>query len=101
MAKGYWIARVDVSNDEGFKRDYAVLVAPVLKTFGGKFLIRGGTSERPEGTARKFNVVVEFPDYASAVACYNSPEYQKLVSIRQRNADTDLLIIEGYDGPQK
>ncbi len=101
MAKGYWIARVDVTNAEGFKHDYAKFVAPVLQIFGGKFMIRGGTSESVEGSSRKFNVVVEFPDYASAQACYKSPDYQKLVAIRQLNADTDLIIIEGYDGPQK
>lgn len=100
MAKGYWIARVDITNAEGFKRDYTAFLAPVLKKFGGRFLVRGTASESPEGTARKFNVIVEFPDHASATACYKSPEYQELVAIRQRNAETDLLIIDGFDGPQ-
>jgi uncharacterized protein (DUF1330 family) len=44
--------------------------------------------------------VIEFRDYATAVACYRSPEYQKLIALRQRHAVGDLLIIEGYDGPQ-
>ena len=100
MPKGYWIARVDVSNENGFKNDYAVFVAPFLKTYGAKFLVRGGQQEGREGQVRKRHVVVEFPDYATALTAYNSPEYQKLVAIRQKNADTDFLIIEGYDGPQ-
>jgi uncharacterized protein (DUF1330 family) len=100
MAKGYWIARVDVTNEDGFKTDYAAFVAPLLKTYGGKFLVRGGKQEGREGNSRKRNVVVEFADYATALTCYNSPEYQKLVGERQKNADTDFLIIEGYDGPQ-
>jgi uncharacterized protein (DUF1330 family) len=45
-------------------------------------------------------VVIEFPDYATAVACYRSPEYQANLKIRQANAITDLIIVEGYDGPQ-
>ena len=43
-------------------------------------------------------MVIEFPDYATAVACYRSPEYQANLKIRQANAITDLIIVEGYDG---
>ena len=31
---------------------------------------------------------------------YNSAEYQRLVEIRSPHAVGDLVIIEGYDGPQ-
>jgi uncharacterized protein (DUF1330 family) len=99
MPKGYWIARVDVSNDEGYK-PYAAANAAIFKKFGGRFVVRGGRSEAPEGKARARNVVVEFPDYASAQACYYSPEYQDNLKIRLPHSVIDLLIIEGYDGPQ-
>jgi uncharacterized protein (DUF1330 family) len=45
-------------------------------------------------------VVIEFPDYQSAVACYRSPEYQANIKVRQPHAIADLVIVEGYDGPQ-
>jgi uncharacterized protein (DUF1330 family) len=44
--------------------------------------------------------VIEFPDYETAVACYRSPEYQANIKIRQPNATADLIIVEGYEGPQ-
>ena len=65
-----------------------------------RFVVRGGKYECPEGQSRSRNVVIEFPDYATAVACYRSPEYQANLKIRQANAITDLIIVEGYDGPQ-
>ena len=99
MAKGYWIARVDVHNDEGYKA-YAAANPAIFKKFGGRFVIRGGKFESPEGQARSRNVVIEFPDYASALACYNSPEYQANIKVRQPHALADIVIIEGYDGPQ-
>ncbi len=99
MAKGYWIARVDVGDDEGYK-PYALANPAIFKKFGGRFLVRGGKFDSPEGSNRSRNVVMEFPDYASAMACYNSPEYQANMKIRQAHAVADLLIIEGYDGPQ-
>jgi uncharacterized protein (DUF1330 family) len=99
MAKGYWIARVDVSNDEGYK-PYALANGAIFKKFGGRFIVRGGPFEAPEGTARARNVVIEFPDYAAALACYRSPEYQSNIKVRQPHSVADMVIIEGYDGPQ-
>src|ERR1051325_4656549 len=99
MPKGYWIGRVDVRNAEGYQ-PYANNNAAIFKRFGGRFVVRGGKFEAPEGSPRSRNVVIEFPDYASAVACYNSPEYQANMKIRQANAMTDMIIVEGYDGPQ-
>ncbi len=100
MAKGYWVARVDVHDLEGYKRDYVAFNGPVFAKYGAKFLTRGGTYEAPEGKARSRNVVIEFKDYETALACYRSPEYQALVAKRKPHAENDLVIVEGYDGPQ-
>jgi uncharacterized protein (DUF1330 family) len=99
MAKGYWIARVDVHNPDGYK-PYVEQNGAVFKKYGAKFLVRGGTHESKEGSARSRNVVLEFKDYETALACYNSPEYARLVAIRSPHADADILVVEGYDGEQ-
>ncbi len=99
MPKAYWIARVDVTNPEGYQ-GYVAANGAAFKKYGAKFLVRGGTFEAPEGTPRARNVVLEFADYATAVACYNSPEYAAAKAHRIGAAEADLLIIEGYDGPQ-
>ena len=99
MAKAYWIARVEVNNEEGYK-PYAVANPAIFKKFGARFVVRGGKYQGLEGQSRPRNIVIEFPDYATAQACYNSPEYQANVKIRQANAIADLIIVEGYDGPQ-
>ena len=99
MAKGYWIGRVDVNNDEGYK-PYAAANPAIFKKFGGRFVIRGGKFEAPEGSARKRNVVIEFPSYQAALDCYNSPEYQANIQVRKPHSSADIIVIEGYDGPQ-
>jgi uncharacterized protein (DUF1330 family) len=99
MAKGYWIARVDVHDDDGYK-PYAAANPAIFKKFGGRFVVRGGKFEAMEGKARTRNVVIEFPDYAAALACYRSPAYQANIKIRQPHSEIELVIIEGYDGPQ-
>ena len=99
MAKGYWLALVDVSDPEGY-RAYVAAIQDVLRKFGGRYGIRAGRSETMEGKLRSRLVTIEFKDYETALACYNSPEYARLVALRSPHAESDLVIIEGYDGPQ-
>jgi uncharacterized protein (DUF1330 family) len=99
MAKGYWIARVDVTNEDGY-RAYAAANPAIFQKFGARFLVRGGAFECPEGESRSRNIVIEFPDYATALACYRSPEYQENIKRRQPNAVADIVIVEGYDAPR-
>ena len=74
MAKGYWVARVDVSDPAGYQ-EYVAANAAAFRKYGARFIVRGGRFEAPEGTARSRNVVLEFKDYETAVACYHSAEY--------------------------
>lgn len=99
MAKGYWVARLDVNNPDGYKA-YVAANGPVFAKYGARFLVRAGQFECREGVAKSRNVVIEFPDYATALACYNSDAYQALVRMRAPHSEGDLIIIEGYDGPQ-
>jgi uncharacterized protein (DUF1330 family) len=99
MAKGYWIARLEVNNPDGYKA-YVAANGPVFAKYGARFLVRAGQFECREGTAKSRNVVLEFADYATALACYNSDEYQALVRMRAPHSQGDLIIVEGYDGPQ-
>ncbi|ORE92860.1 DUF1330 domain-containing protein [Aurantimonas sp. 22II-16-19i] len=97
MAKGYWIARVDVRDPEGYKA-YVAAAKPAFEAHGAKFLARGGEFAALEGTARNRNVVIEFDSVETARACYESDDYQKAKAIRQTVAEAEMIIIEGYDG---
>jgi uncharacterized protein (DUF1330 family) len=67
---------------------------------GRRLCVRGGKFDVSEGDSRARNVVIEFPDYASALACYLSPEYQENIKLRLPHSTVDLIVIEGCDGPQ-
>ncbi|SMR71200.1 Uncharacterized conserved protein, DUF1330 family [Aliiroseovarius halocynthiae] len=97
MAKGYWIGRVDVDDVERYK-DYVAANAAPFTEHGARFLVRGGTFNTVEGQSRSRNVVIEFPSYQAARACYDSAEYQTAKAIRDEVSTCDLVIIEGYDG---
>ena len=57
MPKGYWIVRVDITYPEKYKAYIAANAAP-LKRHGGRFLVRAGKYETPEGTSRTRNFAV-------------------------------------------
>jgi len=99
MPKGYWIARVDVQDPEQYKAYVAANAQPLSK-YGARFIVRGGPFEAVEGASRSRNVVIEFPSYQAAVDCWNSPEYQAAVKLRRPVSAGEVVIIEGYEGPQ-
>ncbi len=99
MPKGYWLPQIDVSNMDGYKA-YMAATPPAHEKYKGVALVRGGRSEVVEGRARSRCVIREFPDYATALACYRSPEYQSARVLRLPHSQCDFVIVEGYDGAQ-
>lgn len=99
MPKGYWVARLDVRDVGTYKR-YVEANAEAFGKYKAKFLTRGGKYIPLEGSNRSRNVVLEFESVEAALACYHSPEYQRALVIRKNIADSDIYIMEGYDGPQ-
>ena len=99
MAKGYWIPHIDVTDPEGYKA-YMAATPEAHRKYTGRALVRGGRQEVVEGSGRSRSVVREFPDFATALACYRSPEYQRAKPLRLPHAAADFVIIEGYEGVQ-
>ena len=99
MPKGYWIVHIDVSDPAQFQK-YAASTGDALKKYGARFLVRAGRYSAPEGATRNRNTIIEFPSYQAAFDCWKSPEYQEVRQLRLSAAHIDLVIIEGYEGPQ-
>ncbi|HEY0266839.1 MAG TPA: DUF1330 domain-containing protein [Rhizomicrobium sp.] len=96
MPKAYWIARVDVSDPETYKK-YVETGKPAFERYNAKFLARGGRSAPLEGAGRARNVLIEFASMEDALACYNSPEYTAARAIRQPVSDGEWMLVEGVD----
>jgi uncharacterized protein (DUF1330 family) len=99
MTKGYWIGHIDITDLEQYKA-YMAANAEAFKKYGGRFLARGGKFENPEGSCRSRHVIIEFPSYRAAVDCWHSQEYQRAARLRHPVSTIDLVVIDGYDGPQ-
>lgn len=96
MPKAYWIAHVDVT-DEARYPEYLQASVPVHEKYGSRFVVRGGRYQAMEGQARARHVVIEFNDYETAIAAYNSPEYQIAKALRNQFANSEFMIVEGAE----
>ena len=96
MAKGYWVGHVNVTEPDVYK-EYVRLNGVAFAKYGAKFLVRGGTSEMRAGELKPRHVVIEFASFAQAKACYDSPEYQAALKVRNRASVADMVLVEGYD----
>lgn len=94
MAKGYWMFHVTVTDPETYKKYIEADAEPFAK-YGARFLVRGGEFAAVEGNARERHVVIEFDSFETAMACYESPEYQAASAFRKAAAATDLVIVRG------
>ena len=96
MKKGYWISLYfKIDNQENLKK-YAETVTPVIKSFGGKPLVRGGKHETYDGDNFVRTVIWEFPSYEKAVECHNSKEYQAGWNLAKETTKRHMQIVEGF-----
>lgn len=94
MPKGYIIGHVTIHDPDAYQ-PYRTKNNEIFPKFGGKFLVRGGQADVLEGSLPPRHVIVEFPNYADALACYNSAEYQENMQIRRANSDGAIMVVEG------
>jgi uncharacterized protein (DUF1330 family) len=94
----YIIVDVTVENAENYE-DYKKLTPASIAAYGGKFIVRGGKTETLEGDWQPGRfVIIEFPSLEKAKAWWASEEYAPAKSLRQANAKTKMIVVEGWDG---
>ena len=95
MAKAYVLADIDVTDPDAYE-DYKRLSTEAAELYGARFLVRGGAAQRLEGDREPHRLVLlEFEDEAAARRWYDSPEYTEARTVRQRAADSSLLLVSG------
>tara|TARA_B100000900_G_C20454696_1_gene664672 strand:+ start:160 stop:447 length:288 start_codon:yes stop_codon:yes gene_type:complete len=93
--KGYWVARCHITNGDEYSK-YAALAGPIIESFGGNFLVRGGNQIEVEGGIYERTVIVEFENIEIAKACYESESYQDVLKLHVINsAIRHVVLVEG------
>ena len=95
--RGYWVALYKKINSVENLKNYSTKVTPVIKSFGGKPLVRGGEYQHLEGEDFSRTVIWEFPSYDAAKECHESKEYQAGWALAKNTTERNLQIIQGFN----
>ncbi len=93
--KAYWVCVYEKIDNPEKLQEYAAKAKPAVEKFSGKFLVRGGKKRTNDGIESPRTVIVEFPDYNTAIDCYDSEEYQQAHDILRGHVVRHHQIIEG------
>ena len=94
--KAYWIALyTKIDNLDNLKK-YSEIVTPIIKSYGGVPLVRGGKFKNFSGDEFPRTVIWEFPNFKKALKCHNSEGYQKGWSYAKDTTQRHLQIIQGF-----
>ena len=93
--KAYWVCIYERINNTEKLKEYAAKAKPAIEKFSGKFLARGGKNRTNDGVDSPRVIVVEFPDYETAIKCYDSSEYQNAHNILKGHVERHHQIVEG------
>jgi uncharacterized protein (DUF1330 family) len=91
----YWIARSRITDPATYKK-YTDQVPAIVDRYEGKILARGGRYQIMAGpeTFERY-VVIEFPTFEQAVACFESAEYQDASVFRKAGGVVETVIVQG------
>ena len=91
----YVIADVEVTDPAKFA-NYGSQVPAAVETYGGRYIVRGGMTEKAEGNWEPSRmVIIEFESMEQAKKWYHSQEYSGPMQLRHQSANTNILFVEG------
>ena len=94
MPKAYLVAHIRVHDREAFE-EFRKMSGPAIAEYGGRVLVRNPEADHREGDLRGTVIVIEFDDMDAARRFYESDAYTAARRVRERAAETDLLLVEG------
>ncbi len=94
--KGYWVSLYTIIENQENLIKYAETVTPIIKSYGGIPLVRGGKYKVYEGDNFSRTVIWEFPSYEKAIECHNSKEYQSGWDLAKETTVRHMQVIEGF-----
>ena len=96
MKKGYWISLYKKVDNQNNLKKYAETVTPIIKSYGGIPLVRGGKHETFNGDDFVRTVVWEFPSYEKAIECQKSEAYQAGWNLAKDTTKRHMQVVEGF-----
>ncbi len=97
----YFIGEIDVTNPEGYAKEYLPKAREIIKAHGGRLVAAGGAAGTGpqviaiDGEAPKRVVVYMYPSVDAVRAWRNDPEYEQVRKVGEKYATYRTFAIEG------
>lgn len=95
--KVYMVIDISIRDNELYSR-YVKQVPPIIKKYGGKYLIRGGKVTSIAGNWNPERIIViEFTSMQHLQKCFQSPEYAQIAPLRKQSTVSKAIVVNGVD----
>jgi uncharacterized protein (DUF1330 family) len=97
----YYVAEQEISNPEGYAKEFVPRAAATIKAAGGRYVAVGGVGSSGkvtgfDGDPPKSRVVIQVWDSLEQIqAWYNSPEYKEARKIGEKYAKFRSFAVDG------
>ena len=97
----YLIGEIDVTNPEGYAKEYLPRAREIIKAHGGKAIAAGGAAGTGpkvvgiDGEPPKRVVIYEYPSMDAVHAWRDDPQYQQVRKIGEKYATYHTFAVEG------
>lgn len=91
----YVVIEINVLNEEMYSL-YIDKVAPIVKNYGGRYLVRGGQiTPLGGGWCPERMILLEFESKERVRDWLQSPEYAEIAPLRENATESRAVILEG------
>ena len=97
----YFIGEIDVTNPEGYAKEYLPKARDIIKAHGGQFVAAGGVAGTGnkiilfDGEPPKRVVIYRYPSVDAVHAWRNDPAYEEVRKIGEKYAKYRTFAVEG------
>jgi uncharacterized protein (DUF1330 family) len=93
----YFVGEIDVSNPDGYSKEYLPKAREIIKAHGGRLIAAGSGAQviAVDGEAPKRVVIYQYPSADAVRAWRNDPAYEQVRKIGERYAKYRTFAVEG------
>ena len=92
---GYAIIDTEITDKETYS-EFIERVPALVKSYGGRFVVRGGAVEVVQGDWNPSRlVIIEFDSAEQALNWENSEEFAEFRELRNSASNSNVIVIEG------
>ncbi len=93
--KDYWLILGTPVTDAAEQAEFGALWAPIAERYGARLVPAPEAVDAREVRGATRVLLVEFPSFEAARACYDDPTYREARAVPARAADRSLVLLRG------